>query len=125
VRRADPPAPSGVLAAEAEVAWEDGDKGSALTLLSRAVADRPESADARSRFGRRLMRVTAFELAQEHLEKAAELSPNDPQVQLDLVTLYEKTGDADRAAEARERAKSLSPGSTVIQDEQGFYTFEQ
>lgn len=117
-------APPGVLEAEAELVWVGGDKGTALTLLSRAVADRPESAAPRSEFGRRLLSVTAFDLAQEHLEKAAELSPDDPQVQLDLVTLYENTGDADRAAEARARAEALAPDRTIIQDDLGFYTFE-
>ena len=123
-RKPNPPAPPGVLEAEAEMAWDEGDKGGALTLLSRAVADRPESAEARSRFGRKLLSVTAFELAREHLEKAAELSPADPQVQLDLVTLYENTGETDRAAEARARAESLAPDRAIVQDEQGFYTLD-
>ncbi len=92
-----------------------------MTLLSRAVAERPQSAAARSESGRHLMAVTAYELAEEHLAEAARLRPDDPQMQLDLLTLYESTGDVDRAAEARARAESLAAGRGFGRDERGFY----
>jgi Flp pilus assembly protein TadD len=68
--------------------------------------------------------MTDFERALPHLERAAELAPDDPQAWLDLQTVYERMLRLDRAIEARERAEALAGGREIRQDPMGYYEVE-
>ena len=59
-----------------------------------------------------------------HLERAAQLRPDDPQVWLDLQSLYERGQRLDGALEARRRAEALAGGRAIVQNEQGLYVLE-
>jgi tetratricopeptide (TPR) repeat protein len=111
------------LDASALEEWKHGDVAQALELFVQAVAADPDDAVPRSHLGRLLMLMTDYTAALPHLERAAALTPDDPQVWLDLQTLYERSQRLDGAFEARERAERLAAGRPIVQDEQGFYRF--
>jgi Flp pilus assembly protein TadD len=87
-------------------AWKQGDLQRALGLFEKAVAADPDDRVPRSHYGRLLMLATDYEAARPHLERAAELAPEDPQVWLDLQSLYERTQRFDQSWQARARASS-------------------
>jgi Flp pilus assembly protein TadD len=67
----------------------------------------------------------AYGDALPHLERAAELRPDDPQVWLDLATYYERKLIFEQSWEARRRAESLAAGRSISQDERsGFWVVE-
>jgi tetratricopeptide (TPR) repeat protein len=109
------------LDASALEEWKHGNVANALTLLQQAVAADPDDAVPRSHLGRLLTLMTDYAQALPHLERAAALSPDDPQVWLDLQTLYERSLRLDGAFEARERADRLAAGRPIERDEQGFH----
>ena len=47
-------------------------------------------------------------------EKAAEMKPDDAEIQNDLAVAYESTGDTARALAAYKRALELAPGDQKI-----------
>jgi len=102
--------------------WKHGDIAKALELFEQAVAVDPDDRVPRSHLGRLLTMITDYPRALPHLERAAELAPEDPQVWLDLQTLYERSLLLDRAWEARARAEELAAGRPIVQDEMGFHT---
>ena len=112
------------LAAEALESWKHGDLHQALADFEAAVAADPDDAQVRTGYGRLLTLMTDFENAYPQLARAAELEPNDPQVWLDLETLYEKSVLLERAHDARARAEKLAAGATITRDENGFYFLE-
>lgn len=93
----------------------------ALKLFELALATDPEHAEAHSHYGRLLTRMAAYKAALPHLERAAALQPENPQVWLDLHTLYEKTTDLARAYSARKQVRELTGGWPVIKDDNGFW----
>jgi len=105
-------------------ALRDGRVHEAAEFFEAAVAADPDDAVARSNYGRLLLITTDFEKALPQLERAAELTPDDPQVWLDLRSLYERAVLLERAAYARRRAEALLGDRTVVQDERGFYRLE-
>jgi tetratricopeptide (TPR) repeat protein len=109
------------LDASALEEWKHGDVAKALALFEQAVAADPDDAVPRSHLGRLLTLMTDYAAALPHLERAAALRPDDPQVWLDLQTLYERSQRLDGAFQARERADRLAEGRPIVQDEQGFY----
>ncbi len=105
-------------------AWETGDIRGALELFRAAVADKPGVAKPYTNYGRLLTQMVALQEALPHLERAAELAPDDPQVWLDLQTLYERAILLERAFYARKKAEELAPGWRIVRDERGFWVLE-
>jgi tetratricopeptide (TPR) repeat protein len=105
-------------------AWRQGDLQQALELFGKAVAADPDDRVPRSHYGRLLTLATDYAAALPHLERAAELAPEDPQVWLDLQSLYERTQRLDQSWEARARAEELADGRPISQDELGLYRVE-
>lgn len=105
-------------------AWRQSDLQQALQLFEKAVAADPDDRVPRSHYGRLLMLATDYDAARVHLERAAELAPEDPQVWLDLQSFYERTQLLDQAWKARARAEELADGRPIRQDEQGLYQVE-
>ncbi len=101
--------------------WKHGDVLKALELFEQAVAADPDDRVPRSHLGRLLTLMTDYAQALPHLERAAALAPDDPQVWLDLQTLYERSQRLDGAFEARARAEQLADGQPIERDEQGFH----
>ena len=85
------------------------------------MAADPGDAVVRGSYGRLLTLMTAYDEAFPHLKRAAELSPEDPQVWVDLLSLYERNGLPGRAIEARQKAEDLAGGRKIVQDETGLY----
>jgi len=56
--------------------------------------------------------TTAYPRAMPHLEKAAQLKPEGPQVWLDLATLYERNELLEGAAYAKQKADQLAGTGT-------------
>ena len=78
-------------------AWRQSDLQQALQLFEKAVAADPDDRVPRSHYGRLLLLATDYDAARPHLERAAELAPEDPQVWLDLQSLYERTQRLDQS----------------------------
>src|SRR5262245_46098346 len=89
-----------------------------------AIAADPDDRVPRSHYGRLLTLATDYERARPHLERAAQLAPDDPQVWLDLQTLHERALRIDLALEARRRAEELAGGRAIRQDPMGYYEIE-
>ena len=113
-----------VLDAQALEAWKHGDLQGALVKFDAAVQADPDDAQPRSDYGRLLTLMTDYQRAMPHLEKAAQLKPEDPQVWLDLATFYERTALLERAAYAKQKANRLAGGRNTIRDDRGFWIFE-
>jgi tetratricopeptide (TPR) repeat protein len=105
-------------------AWKQNDLARALELFEQAVAADPDDRVPRSHYGRLLMLATDYDAARPHLERAAELAPEDPQVWLDLQSFYERTRLLDQSWEARARAEALAGDRAISQDEMGMYQVE-
>jgi tetratricopeptide (TPR) repeat protein len=112
------------LDAQALETWKHGDIAKAVELFEQAIAADPDDRVPRSNAGRLLTLMTDYASALPHLERAAALAPGDPQVWLDLQTLYQRAQRLDAAFEARARADALLGGRRVVMDEQGFYQLE-
>ena len=104
--------------------WKHGDIPAALDKFEAAVKADPDDAEVRSQYGRLLTLMTDYKRAYPHLDRAAQLKPRDPQVWLDLLTLYEKDGLFERANYARQKVEELAPGAKYERDENGFYFLE-
>ena len=105
-------------------AWKQGQIEEALRLFEQSIAADPDDRVPRSHYGRLLTLMTDYDRALPHLERAAALSPDDPQVWLDLQSLYERSGLIDRSLAARERADKLAGGRPIAQNEMGLYEIE-
>jgi predicted Zn-dependent protease len=104
--------------------WKKGEIREALTQLEAAVEADPHDPEIRTHYGRLLLLSMSYGDAREHLERAAQLNPDDPQVWLDLATLYQKMQALDRSWEARGRAEALAEGREIYQHEMGFWVLE-
>jgi tetratricopeptide (TPR) repeat protein len=109
------------LNGEALESWKHGDIKTALAKFEAAVKADPDDAEPRTQYGRLLTLMTDYDRAYPQLARAAELKPEDPQVWLDLATVYEKGVLLERAAYARQRAERLAQGATIERDDNGFY----
>lgn len=105
-------------------AWKQGSLPEALDQFKQAVAADPDDRVARSHYGRLLTLASDYEAALPQLERAAALAPEDPQVWLDLQSVYERTQRLDMSWKARERAEALAKGRAITTDELGLYVVE-
>ncbi len=112
------------LNSQALDAWRTGEIRRALELFEAAVAADPVDAVPHSNYGRLLTLMAAYEKALPHLERAAELTPDNGQVWLDLRTLYERAILLERANYVKKKAQQLAAGRKIIKDDQGFWVLE-
>lgn len=112
------------LDAQALESWKHGDVKQALALFEAAIEADPDDAEPRSHYGRLLTMMVSYDVARPQLERAAELRPDDPQVWLDLATLYEKSLELDSSWAAQRRAKELAGGREIRRGEQGFWVLD-
>jgi tetratricopeptide (TPR) repeat protein len=112
------------LDAVALESWKSGDIEQAMQRFEEAIAVDPDDRVPRSHYGRLLTLATDYERARPHLERAAELAPDDPQVWLDLETLYERSLRLEQAIEARKRADALAGGREIRQHPMGYYEID-
>ena len=112
------------LAAQALETWRQGDIQGALDKFDAAVTVDPDDPEPHSDYGRLLTLMTDYQHAMAHLEKAAQLKPEDPQVWLDLATFYERNELFERAAYAKQKADQLAGNRKAIRDDNGFWIFE-
>ncbi len=112
------------LDAQALEAWKHGDIQGALDKFEAAVNADPEDPEPHSDYGRLLTLMTDYQHAMLHLEKAAQLKPEDPQVWLNLATFYERNELFERAAYAKQKADQLAGDRVAVRDENGFWIFE-
>ena len=105
--------------------WKRGEIREAMTQLRDAIEADPDDPLPRTQYGRLQMLAMEYNEALPHLERAASLRPDDPQVWLDLATLYEKALILDRSWEARRRAEELvGDGQIYQEDTGGFWVVE-
>jgi len=104
--------------------WKHGDIEKAVELLEQSVAADPGDRVPRSHLGRLLTLMTDYQRALPHLERAAALAPNDPQVWLDLATFYERAQRLEASFDARARAEKLAGGRAIGRDASDFWTVE-
>jgi tetratricopeptide (TPR) repeat protein len=112
---------SRALSAMGMESWRNGEIVVAMESLSAAIDADPDDPLPRTQYGRMLALAMSYEEALIHLERAAELRPEDPQVWLDLATVHEKTRSLNRSWEARRRAKALAEEQEIRQGEMGFW----
>jgi predicted Zn-dependent protease len=123
-RKAPPNESARGLEGQALESWKHGEIAIALEKFEAAVEADPDDPEVRTQYGRLLTLMTDYEKATPQLERAAQLKPEDAQVWLDLLTLYQKNVLLERAGYAREKAEALARGARIIQDENGFYFLE-
>ncbi len=105
--------------------WKRGEIREAMTQLRDAIEADPDDPLPRTQYGRLQVLAMEYNEALPHLERAASLRPDDPQVWLDLATLYEKALILDRSWEAHSRAEELVGDGLIYQDEtSGFWLVE-
>ncbi len=105
--------------------WKRGEIVEAMAQLREAIEVDPDDPLPRTQYGRLKLLAMDYSEALPHLERAAELQPSDPQVWLDLATLYEKALVLDRSWEAHRRAKELVGDGAIYQDEiSGFWVVD-
>jgi tetratricopeptide (TPR) repeat protein len=97
--------------------WKRGEVVDAMAQLGKAIEVDPDDPLPRTHYGRLQILAMEYTQALPHLERAAALQPDDPQVWLDLATLYEKARILDRAWEAHRRAEELAGEADIYQDE--------
>lgn len=112
------------LDTQALEAWKHGDLRQALALFEAAVEADPDDWLPRANYGRLLVLMTAYQEAYPHLERAAQLRPEEPRVWLDLLSFYERNQLLERAFYARERAEALVGGQSIVRDETGLWRLE-
>ena len=125
--RADAPPPTGAATIpnqQALNAWSTGDIRGAMDLFEEAIAADPNDPAPHSNYGRRLTAMVAYDEALPLLLRASELSPDDPQVWLDLLTLYEKSLQFQRANAARQRAQELAGDRALVRNDYGAWLLE-
>ena len=120
-RKAPPNDSARALLGQALESWKHGDVEDTLEKFEAAQQTDPDDPEVLTQYGRLLTLMTDYERATPRLERAAELKPEDPQVWLDLATLYEKNILLERSGYAREKAEALARGARITQDENGFY----
>ena len=105
--------------------WKRGEIRDAMSQLRDALETDPDDALLRTQYGRLQVLAMEYNEALPHLERAASLRPDDPQVWLDLATLYEKALILDRSWEAHRRAEELVGDGLIYQDQlSGFWLVE-
>jgi Flp pilus assembly protein TadD len=92
--------------------------------LAAAIESDPSDPLPRTHYGRLLALSMEYRDALPHLERAAALRPDDPQVWLDLATVYQKMLVLDLSWEARRRADTLAEGREIRQGEMGFWVVD-
>jgi Flp pilus assembly protein TadD/predicted Zn-dependent protease with MMP-like domain len=95
----------------------------ALPHLDRAVAARPDDADAVYERGVALYELCRFDEAQRAFERALALAPQDPWTIHQLGLLAERRGDARRAEALLAKARTLAPAdfkTDLPMDEKAF-----
>ena len=112
------------LSARALEAWRHGEIELTLELFAAAVEADPDDAVPRSEYGRLLLLMGVYDQAFPQLERAAELTPDDPRVWVDLLTFYEKNILLERASYARQKAEELAGDQELIRDETGLWRLE-
>ena len=106
-------------------AWKHGQLEQSLELFTAAVAADPDDWLIHADYGRLLVLLTADAEAFPHMERAAQLRPDEPRVWLDLLSFYERNLLLQAAAAARERAQALAGGRAIVRDEEtGLWTVE-
>lgn len=75
-----------------------GNRDDALKELRTILARRPNYADARYLLGKVLLAGGAAAEAADHLERAAQLAPADPNIHYQLAQAYQRLGKSDLAA---------------------------
>jgi Flp pilus assembly protein TadD len=87
----------------------------ALVASGCASGKRPsETAKGEKTYGAKMARLGFWHEALFRFEKAAEIHPDDPQVQNDLAVAYESVGDTTHALAAYKRALELAPNDPKI-----------
>ena len=115
---------SRALDARALRAWREGDIREALDAFAKALTADTDDPTVRSHYGRLLLLMGDLVQARAHLEHAAVLTPDDPQVWLDLASFYERSLELERANDARQRAEALAGGRRIERDPRGLWTIE-
>jgi tetratricopeptide (TPR) repeat protein len=115
---------SRALSAIALEAWKNGRILEAMDHLAAAIESDPSDPLPRTHYGRLLALSMEYRDALPHLERAAALRPDDPQVWLDLATVYQKMLVLDLSWEARRRADTLAEGREIRQGEMGFWVVD-
>ncbi len=111
----DPSRPSAIpseaadLLREARVLFERRDWAGARNAVERSLSIR-ESAEAHFWMGRIDLELRRPDDAVPHLEAAARLSPNNPEVLIHLGLAYAASGDTGRAGAAARAVEQIRPG---------------
>jgi tetratricopeptide (TPR) repeat protein len=104
--------------------WKRGEIRESMDYFEQAIEVDPDDPLPRTQYGRLLILAMSYTDASPHLERAAELTPEDPQVWLDLATLYEKNMELPQSWEAQKRAEALADGRNIERDGMGFWVVE-
>jgi Flp pilus assembly protein TadD len=92
-------------------AWFDNDTLVALHDARAAAMTFPKNVEHLRRAGTIELARGQYAAAREHLERAADLAPTDPDVLLPLGEALLRTGALDLAAIAYSRAEAVAPGN--------------
>lgn len=97
----------------------EGEKSVAgLNALQKAVSINGNLYEARITLGKTLVKLDQSERAVEHLQKAAELAPNNPEPHYQLALAYRKTGKKTEAAAEMKIVKKIHEARRGVSDNQ-------
>jgi Flp pilus assembly protein TadD len=96
----------------------DGDRSTdGLSALQKAVTLNANLYEGQITLGRTLLRLNRASEAVEHLQKAADLAPNNPEPHFQLALAYRKLGDRDKAATETEIVKKIHEGRRGVSNQ--------
>lgn len=91
--------------------------GDALAALQACVDEQPDGAQGHLYLGVAYGLDGTFELAEEHLKRAAELAPRDPQALFNLARLWHRQGRLADAYQGYQRVLALKPDHAKAKEE--------
>jgi len=100
--------------------WSDNDTLVELHDARAMVMASPRNLEALRAAGTIELERGEWASAREHLERAADLAPNDPDVLLPLGETFLRLGDLRDAAAAYERAEQVAPGNAAARIGRGW-----
>lgn len=92
------------------IAYQVGNDAAAIDLMSRALAVKPDYAEAQSNFGNALQRQGRLDEAAASYQKAISILPNFSQAHNNLGNVFLELGKFDKAVESYQKALAIEPG---------------
>lgn len=119
------PQDNDALILRADLALAKGDSAAAIADLRAVLRDQPTAVPVQRALAQAYTRSNDLALAEETLNRALELSPGDPQLQVDLAQFLARSGHPDRAVQSLQKAVAEAPDNLAAQEQLFLLYFQQ